>query len=307
MRATNHKHYAKEQQAKRTAKPGAKKRRAVKASSICFAAVIVAAAFIVPTTTLAPGVEAYADSRIASYSVGDIDKFSTVIKGNCVEVTTTPETEAVVTAAETKPEETTVEATTAAPVETKPAATTKAKTEEVPETKPVETAAPEEKHSEAQTSASNKEPGESATPAKAANVPYSGATLVDIANPDYSYSPSYVSLSDYDRAKLERLVMGEAGTMGYTGCALVAQSIRDAMNRSNTSSIDQIISEYQYFGSTSVEPNQDVLDAVSFIFDQNGSAVQHRVLCFYIGYSAWHETQNFITSIGGVRFFDLIF
>ena len=101
--------------------------------------------------------------------------------------------------------------------------------------------------------------------------------------------------------------MGEAGTMGYTGCALVAQSIRDAMNRSGTSSIDQIIYEYQYFGSTAIEPNSDVKSAVSYIFDQDGSAVQHRVLCFYIGYSAWHETQTFLTSIGGVRFFDLNF
>ena len=99
--------------------------------------------------------------------------------------------------------------------------------------------------------------------------------------------------------------MGEAGSMGYLGCALVAQSIRDAMNRSNTSSIDQIISQYQYFGSTAIEPNSDVKSAVSFIFDSNGSAVQHRVICFYIGSSAWHETQTFITEVGGVRFFDL--
>ena len=95
--------------------------------------------------------------------------------------------------------------------------------------------------------------------------------------------------------------------MGFTGCALVAQSIRDSMNRSGTSSIDQIIYEYQYFGSTCIEPNQDVLDAVSYIFDENGSAVQHRVLCFYIGYSAWHETQTFLCELDGVRFFDLNF
>ena len=120
-----------------------------------------------------------------------------------------------------------------------------------------------------------------------------------------AFLPSPVSLSSYDREKLERLVMGEGGSMGYTGCALIAQSIRDAMNRSNTTSIDRIISEYQYYGSTAYAPNQDVKDAVSFIFDQNGSAVQHRVLCFYVGSSSWHESQNYITSIGNVRFFDL--
>lgn len=133
----------------------------------------------------------------------------------------------------------------------------------------------------------------------------SSNALLSIANPDYSYTAKHVSLSSYDRAKLERLVMGEAGTMGYTGCAVVAQAIRDSMNRSHTSSIDAIIREYQYFGSTNVQPNADVKNAVSFIFDQDGIAVQHRVMCFYIGYSAWHETQTFLCEIGGVRFFDL--
>ena len=133
----------------------------------------------------------------------------------------------------------------------------------------------------------------------------SSNALLSIANPDYSYTAKHVSLSSYDRAKLERLVMGEAGTMGYTGCAVVAQAIRDSMNRSHTSSIDAIIREYQYFGSTNVQPNADVKNAVSFIFDQDGIAVQHRVMCFYIGYSSWHETQTFITQVGGVRFFDL--
>ena len=134
---------------------------------------------------------------------------------------------------------------------------------------------------------------------------YSGDVLLEIENPDANYSPSPLKLSDYDRAKLERLVMGEAGSMGYAGCALVAQAIRDAMNLSGTSSSDTIISEYGYYDSTSIEPNADVKAAVSYIFDENGSAVQHRVLCFYIGSSAWHETQNFVVELDGVRFFDL--
>ena len=134
---------------------------------------------------------------------------------------------------------------------------------------------------------------------------YSGDVLLEIDNPDANYSPSPVTLSDYDRAKLERLVMGEAGSMGYTGCALAAQAIRDAMNLSGTSSIDEIISKYGYYGATSIEPNADVKAAVSYIFDENGSAVQHRVLCFYIGSSAWHETQNFVVELDGVRFFDM--
>ncbi len=312
MRATKYKHYGNEQTVK-AKKTSNKSRKAIKITSVGFAAVIAAAAFIVPTTTLAPGVEAYADSRVASYSVGDIDQFAPVIKSNCVEVTTAPATEAPATVAETTQAPTAAPAAEAVTETTQPAkAETKAEaeteTEEASETESQTTdnnTANEDNDSNDYSDYTGSESGN--TGSVEAAVPYSGATLVDIANPDYSYSPAYVSLSSYDRAKLERLVMGEAGTMGYTGCALVAQSIRDAMNRSGTSSIDQIISEYQYFGSTAIEPNQDVKDAVSFIFDQNGSAVQHRVLCFYIGYSAWHETQTFLTSIGGVRFFDLNF
>lgn len=150
--------------------------------------------------------------------------------------------------------------------------------------------------------ASSNSSNTSSTVNQAAN---SGDVLLEIDNPDANYSPSQVTLSDYDRAKLERLVMGEAGSMGYTGCALVAQAIRDAMILSGTSSIDEIISDYGYYGSTSIEPNADVKAAVSYIFDENGSAVQHRVLCFYIGSSAWHETQNFVVELDGVRFFDM--
>lgn len=306
MRATNYKHYVKEQNNKRTKTSNNKKsRKALKVTSAGFAVVIAAAAFIVPTTTLAPGVEAYADSRVASYSVGDIDKFSTVIKSNCVEETTAPATEASVNVEETT-QKAVVETTTEAAEETKPAKS-EAKAEESKTEKPAVEEKTEAKAETAEEKNDDANDADSDSNSSNAGVSYSGATLVDIANPDPSYSPSYVSLSSYDRAKLERLVMGEAGTMGFTGCALVAQSIRDAMNRSGTSSIDQIISEYQYFGSTDIEPNQDVKDAVSFIFDGNGAAVQHRVLCFYIGYSSWHETQTFLTSIGGVRFFDLNF
>ncbi len=309
---------------------------------------LVAAAFIVPTTTMAPGVEAYADSRIASYSVGDISKFSSFIKDNCVELTSVPETQATTapkTAAAAKTKETEKakaksSASSASTTTTKSTAkTTTSKTEtKQSATKPAETLTKKVQSSASQSSKSS-QTSQSSQYSKAESSyhedyyddsyygyddsyyydddysdydspssgggSYSGGVLLDIANPDYSYSPSYVSLSSYDRAKLERLVMGEAGTMGYEGCALVAQAIRDAMNRSRTSSIDRIISEYQYYGSTNIAPNQDVLNAVSFIFDQNGSAVQHRVLCFYIGRSDWHETQPFVIELGGVRFFDL--
>lgn len=302
MRATNYKHYGSETKTSRATAPRPKKRRGAKAVTVSLAVVCVAAALIVPTTTLAPDVGAYEDSKIASYSVGDIDKFAGVIINNCVEVTTAPQTQELTTEAK-KEEETTVAATEKATQETK------AEKEDEETSTTQADSSQQQEPSESESIDYSYE--DSSDYEYSYEVDYSDSTdysddsyLIGISNPDPSYSPKHVTLSSYDRAKLERLVMGEAGSMGYNGCALVAQAIRDAMNRSNTSSIDEIISTYQYYGSTSVKPTQTVKEAVSYIFDQDGSAVQHRILCFYTGHSSWHETQTFIVGCGNVRFFD---
>ena len=298
MRATNHKHYGSESKNITVSK----KRKGFKAFSFVFAITLAATVLVIPTTTLAPNVNAFEDSRAASYSIGDIDEFSVAITNNCVQVTTTPITQEPTTVAETT-EETTTEVTK--PTEKAEELDIDVPKEEnsyyieatgtdiptyveieVPEkTEPVPTIKEEEKVED--------------------SIVMAEGYLIGISNPDPNYSPKKVSLSDADRAKLERLVMGEAGSMGYEGCALVAQAIRDAMNRSNTTSIDRIISEYKYYAPTNKTPNQTVKDAVSYIFDSNGSAVQHRVICFYTGTSGWHETQTFVVGCGNVRFFDL--
>lgn len=293
MRATKYKYYKSEAKVcKKTKKPLSGK--TVKAASFVFAVVLAAAALIIPTTTLAPDVDAYEDSKAASYMVGDLSDFAAVISDNCYLETTVP----------TLNEETTVEETTEAVQETKLAKVTSTEateseevettTEAVVDTQPevsestVPAQIPEEEEAEDSSSSVN-----------------SGNYLINISNPDPNYSPSSVKLSSSERDKLERLVMGEAGSMSFNGCALVAQCIRDAMNRSNTTSVDRIISEYNYYAPTNKAPNQKVKDAVAYIFDQNGSAVQHRILCFYTGTSGWHETQNFIVGCDNVRFFDM--
>lgn len=292
MRATNNKHYSAFGREARASRKTSKTRKGLKALSLAIAVTASAAALIVPTTTLAPGVDAYADSRVASYSVGDIDKFSAVITSNCVETPTTPAAETLKAVKQEKKAE---QAAAAKKAETKKIETKKATKTETKKTEATKAAEKKTESSQANTE-----------PETTESVSYGGEPLVYGAVTDPSYTPSHVALSDYDRAKTERLVMGEGGVMGFEGCALIAQSIRDAMVRSGTSSIDQIISDYQYFGSTDYEPNQDVKDAVSFIFDQDGVAIQHRVLCFYIGTSDWHETQTFLYQMGGVRFFDLV-
>ena len=50
--------------------------------------------------------------------------------------------------------------------------------------------------------------------------------LLAIDNPDTSYSTSTVELSDADRDLLERLCMGEFGSGGFIGAALIAQAVK---------------------------------------------------------------------------------
>ena len=133
--------------------------------------------------------------------------------------------------------------------------------------------------------------------------------MLKIDNPQEEYSGSIVSLSTDDRYILEHLVMGEAGNQGYEGAALVAQCIRDTMVYDGISSVEQVRTQYKYSGSLNIEPNQDVLNAVKFIFDDGGIAVKHRVQYFYaprICSGDWHETQDFVIEHGGHKFLSLI-
>ena len=99
MRATNYKHYGcdnNSESSKRTRKPEKKsKRKGFKALSYAIAVSLAAAALVVPTTTLAPDVDAFEDSRAASLAVGNINDFSLVITDNCVEETTAPVTQEI--------------------------------------------------------------------------------------------------------------------------------------------------------------------------------------------------------------------
>ena len=114
-------------------------------------------------------------------------------------------------------------------------------------------------------------------------------------------------LSDADRDLLERLCMGEFGSGGFIGASLIAQAVKDAMCFDGYTSVADVIRECHYTGSTSIGTNSECRQAVRYIFDDNRDAVQHRIMYMYNPYmvqSAFHESQNFILSYAGVRFFD---
>lgn len=124
---------------------------------------------------------------------------------------------------------------------------------------------------------------------------------------DPSYTGSSITLNADNRYLLERLVMGEAGNQGFVGAALVAQTIHDTMIKDNNYDVMSIKISHAYSGKLIYEPNQNVLDAVAYIFDQGGMAVQHRLVYFYAPArcsGTFHETQLFVVEYGGHRFFD---
>lgn len=132
--------------------------------------------------------------------------------------------------------------------------------------------------------------------------------LMSIDNPDPSYCGYSISLSDSERDIAERMIMGEAGSCGFTGMALVAQCIRDTYIQGGYSSIHDVLAQNGYYGSTSITPSETAKEVVSYIFDQGGSAVQHSIRVFYasdICSSSWHESQEYVCSYGYVRFFDM--
>ena len=131
--------------------------------------------------------------------------------------------------------------------------------------------------------------------------------LVAIDNPDKTYECAKVTLTDEDRNLLERLCYGEFGSGGFIGAALIAQCVKDAMCFDGYPTVESVIKGCHYDGSTEKGTSTACKQAVSYIFDQNKEAVQHRMMYMYnpnMVYSSFHESQNYILTYQDVRFFD---
>ena len=168
-----------------------------------------------------------------------------------------------------------------------------------------ETTATEASSDSSATSSSNSS-AENTTSSVQASAGY--GYLMGIDNPDPYYVSYAVQLSDVDRDNAERIVMGEAGSTGFTGMALVAQTLRDTYVNGNYSSIADVIYSNGYYGSMSITPSATCKEVINFIFDQGGAAVQHNLRVFYASNycsSPWHEAQKYVCSYGYVRFFDM--
>ena len=143
----------------------------------------------------------------------------------------------------------------------------------------------------------------------------SGNFLISLGSSyvDKKYKGRTYSLTSTERQILENIVDGEFGG-DYKGSVLIAQCLRDAVTYGYTRSIATLPIDMGYYGYSSARTNtsSNAKKAVSYVFDQGGSAVQHRILVMYnptMCYSSWHESQEFVYSYAGywgsVRFFDM--
>ena len=126
----------------------------------------------------------------------------------------------------------------------------------------------------------------------------------DGTNIDENYRGQVWELTD--REFVELVVTREYGA-DYTGSVFVAQTIRDNMMYENTHTFEDIYREYGYAAALPDEPLQDAIDAVDFVFYEGGSAVQHRIRCYYASnliYAEWQEQQEFVYQYQYCRFFD---
>lgn len=145
-----------------------------------------------------------------------------------------------------------------------------------------------------------------ATPADY-NAQWNAGYLIAIDNPDSTYACGQVTLSAHDRDLLERLCMGEFGSGGFIGASLIAQAVKNAMCFDGYTSVQSVIDDCHYTGSTKIAASNECKQAVAYIFDQNHDAVQHRIMYMYnpqLVASAFHESQNYILTYQDVRFFD---
>ena len=113
-------------------------------------------------------------------------------------------------------------------------------------------------------------------------------------------------LSDQERHVVESIVMGEAEGESYTGKLLVAQCILNATLKEGLPP-SQIRVEYKYSGWNE-NPDDDVKNAVSEIFDYGYKVVDEEILYFYAPKyvdSTWHESLKHVITEGGHKFFTL--
>lgn len=108
-----------------------------------------------------------------------------------------------------------------------------------------------------------------------------------------------------ERELICEVVMAESGTEPFDGKMAVSQCILNACEQTGKRPAE-IVTEYGYTARR-VEPNAETREAVAAVFDAGETVTDAKILFFYapdLAKSAWHESQTYVCTIGGHRFFE---
>lgn len=111
-------------------------------------------------------------------------------------------------------------------------------------------------------------------------------------------------ITDEERWEIASVVTQEAGGEPYAGMVAVAQCILNGCEDELLRPFD-LIEDYGYT-SKRPEPSEEALKAVAAVFDFGQVVTDEPIKYFYapaITESAWHETQDYVLTINGHRFF----
>lgn len=114
----------------------------------------------------------------------------------------------------------------------------------------------------------------------------------------------YYALTEYERDLVERVVMGEAGAEPYKGQMAVAQCILNTCQLRRVFPAQAVV-DLKYTKARP-DPTESVKQAVAAVFDDGATVFSRDVLYFYapaMTTSSWHESQEYVMTIGGHRFF----
>ncbi len=123
-------------------------------------------------------------------------------------------------------------------------------------------------------------------------------------------------LSEIDRKYITLVVLAEARGESVIGQMAIAQCILDGALYYNTDPVSlckKLGYAAPWDGSGADEARYASLysiasDAVARVFDDGARAIYSRVIFFYAPKrceSKWHETQNYVATIGNHKFFDI--
>lgn len=112
-------------------------------------------------------------------------------------------------------------------------------------------------------------------------------------------------LTAEERELICEVVMAESGIEPFDGKMAVSQCILNACEKTGKRPAE-VITEYGYTDRR-VEPNAETREAVAAVFDAGETVTDAKILFFYapaLVSSAWHESQTYVCTIGGHRFFE---